>query len=297
MYLHLLLGVGICWSLYYLMRTCRVSRWLAFALAAWFIVSPGVILFENYLLYEYLVAFLLLTAAVALARFFEDARARWMILFFTALFALVLVRNFFHLVCFIAILAALAFLSKSQRRMVLLCGALPLCSAIIGLYAKNRILFGTFSGSTWMGMEYGRHHGPSIDLVMKARDFVRRGVISGASLLDLGSAIGSAGTGLTFKCLGAPGSRYWLTIALLPLAATNFNCLAFLQVQQIYTRDGLALLRKLSGGLYALGGSGLVQLFFAARGLSLLRSQSAQDSHPRSCIWNFVFFGPIQGSE
>jgi len=133
------------------MRTCRVSRWLAFSLAVWFIVSPGVVLFENYLLYEYLVTFLLLIAAVALAHFLQDARARWMILFFAALFALVLVRNFFHLVYFIAMLAALAFLSKSQRRTVLLCGAVPLL-AIIGLYAKNRILFGTFSGSTWMGM-------------------------------------------------------------------------------------------------------------------------------------------------
>ncbi len=130
---HLLMGLGICWSLYYLVRTCRVSRWLAFSLAVWFIVSPGVVLFENYLLYEYLVAFLLLMAAVALARFLQDARARWMILFFAALFGLVLVRNFFHLVYFIAMLAALAFLSKSHRRMVLLCGAVPLL-AIVGLY-------------------------------------------------------------------------------------------------------------------------------------------------------------------
>ena len=32
---HLLMGLGICWSTYYLMRTCRVSRWLAFSLAVW----------------------------------------------------------------------------------------------------------------------------------------------------------------------------------------------------------------------------------------------------------------------
>ena len=68
--IYLVLGLGICWSIFYLMRACGVSRWLAFTLATWFIVSPAVVLFENYLLYEYLVSFLLLGAAVALVHSF-----------------------------------------------------------------------------------------------------------------------------------------------------------------------------------------------------------------------------------
>src|SRR3984957_2801406 len=71
--IYLLLGLGICWSTYHLMRLLGVSRWLAFTLSAWFIVSPGVVLFENYMLYEVLVSFLLLAAAVALLHFIQDA--------------------------------------------------------------------------------------------------------------------------------------------------------------------------------------------------------------------------------
>src|ERR1700733_1150276 len=285
---HLLMGLGICWSLYYLMRTCRLSRWLAFALAAWFIVSPGVILFENYLLYEYLVAFFLLLAAVALARFLQDARARWMTLFFATLFALVLVRNIFHLVYFIAMLAALAFLSKSHRRMVLLCGAVPLL-AIAGLYAKNRILFGTFSGSTWMGMNMDviTAHQLTPD---EGRDFVSRGVISQASLLDLGSALDlyrpyiqmPARTGIQVldDCVTSTG-------------ATNFNCLAFLQVQQIYTRDGLALLQDYPV-VYLRSVEAAWFTYFLPAGDFPFFDLNRPKIHAIDRFWNIVFFGQFK---
>src|ERR1700685_626237 len=80
--IYLLLGLGICWSIYHLMRLLGVSRWLAFTLSAWFIVSPGVVLFENYMLYEVLVSFLLLAAAVALLYFVKDAGWVWALVFF-----------------------------------------------------------------------------------------------------------------------------------------------------------------------------------------------------------------------
>ena len=171
----------MCWSIYYLMRILRVSRWLAFTLTTWFMVSPGVILFENYMLYEYLVSFLLLLAAVALVHFVQDESWLWAVLFFASLFGLVLVRNIFHLAYFIAIMATLAFLSRARRQTVLLCGVLPLV-AILALYAKNWILFGSFSGSTWMGMNMDTITAHQLTSE-EARDFVKRGVISAASLL------------------------------------------------------------------------------------------------------------------
>ncbi len=75
----------------------------------------------------------------------------------------------------------------------------------------------------------------------EARDYVNRGVISPVSLLDLGSPIQlyrpyirmPARTGIPVldECVTSNG-------------ATNFNCLAFLQVQRAYARDGVALLRN-----------------------------------------------------
>jgi len=148
---HLLLGLATCWLVFYLMQVLGVSRWIALALAAWFTISPGTVLFENFMLYEYIVCFLLVAAAAALWRCGNRGSLQRFLLFFVLLLALVFMRNFFHLIYVLAILAALVYLSKGLRRRVLLAAALPLM-IVAGLYTKNWILFGSFSGSTWMGM-------------------------------------------------------------------------------------------------------------------------------------------------
>jgi hypothetical protein len=286
--IYILLGLGICWSTYHLMRTCHVNRWLAFSLAGWFIVSPGVVLFENYMLYEYLVAFLLVTAAVALLHFARDFRSLSALLFFASLLGLVLVRNFFHLVYFIAILAALAFLSPSHRRTVFLCGALPLL-VILALYAKNWILFGSFSGSTWMGMNMDTITAHQLT-AEEARDFVRRGIISQASLLDLGSPIDlyrpyiqmPARTGIPVldDCVTSTGS-------------TNFNCTAFFQVRQIYTRDGLALLRNYPV-VYLRSVEAAWFSYFLPPGDFPFFDLNRPKIHAIDRFWNIVFFGQFE---
>ncbi len=234
----LAMGLAICWLIYYLMRVLGVSRWIAFVLAAWFTVSPGVVLFENYMLYEYVVSFLLVAAAAALWRNAARNSLPCLLLFFVLLLALVFVRNMFHLVYALAILASLAYVSKGRRRSILLAGALPLL-VILGLYTKNWILFGSFSGSTWLGMNMNTITAHQLT-GREARDFVNRGVISQVSLLDPGSPIQlyrpyihyPARTGIPVldECVTSNG-------------ATNFNCLAFLQVEHAYARDGLALLQ------------------------------------------------------
>jgi hypothetical protein len=286
--IYLLLGMGICWSIYYLMLVCRVSRWLSFTLAVWFIVSPGVVLFENYMLYEYLVSFLLVTAAVALVHFVRDSRLVWAVIFFAALLGLVLVRNIFHLVYFVAIMAALALLSRTHRRAVLLSGALPL-AAIAGLYAKNWILFGSFSGSTWMGMNMDTITAHQLTSE-EAQNFVSRGVISPASLLDLGSALdlyrpyiqmpARTGVPVLDECVTSTG-------------ATNFNCLAFLQVQHIYTRDGLALLKNYPV-VYLRSAEAAWFSYFLPAGDFPFFDLNRPKIHGVDRFWNVVFFGQFK---
>jgi len=237
--MHLGLGLTTCLLLFYLMRALRVSRWIAFGLAAWFTVSPGVILFENYMLYEYVVCFLLVAAAALLWRSSAQYSFPCMLSFFVLLLSLVFMRNMFHLVCFLAILAALVYLFNGRRKSILLAAALPLL-VILALYTKNWLLVGSFSGSTWLGMNMDvitAHQLTSAE----ARSFVSRGIISPVSLLDLGSPIESYGPFIRMPArTGIPVLDECVTST----GATNFNCLAFLQVQRAYTGDGLALLRN-----------------------------------------------------
>jgi hypothetical protein len=236
---HLLMGLAICWLIYYLMRVLGVSRWIAFALAAWFSVSPGVVLFENYLLYEYVVCFLLVAAAASLWGYAALNSFPLLLLFFILLLSLVLFRNMFHLGYLLAILAMLVCFFKNRRQRILLAGALPLL-VVVGLYTKNLILFGSFSGSTWLGMNMDTITAHQLTSA-EARSLVNQGVISPVSLLDVGSPMQfyrpyiqtPARTGIPVldECATSNG-------------ATNFNCLAFRQIQHAYTRDGLALLRN-----------------------------------------------------
>ncbi len=286
--IYLLLGLGICWAIYHLMRMFRVSRWLAFTLAAWFTISPGVLLFENYLLYEYLVAFLLIAASVALFHFIQDSRSIWAICFFAALLSLVLVRNFFHLVYFVAIMSALVLLSRSQRRVVLLCGALPLL-VILGLYSKNWILFRSFSGSTWMGMNMDTITVHQLT-AEEARAFVIRGVISPASLIDLGSPLNLYSP---YIQMPPPTGIPVLDDCVTSTGATNFNCLAFRQVQRIYTRDGLALLRKYPV-VYLRSVEAAWFSYFLPAGDFPFFDLNGPKIHALDRFWNVVFFGQFQ---
>jgi hypothetical protein len=286
--IYLLLGLGICWSTYHLMPILGVSRRLAFSLATWFAISPGVILFENYLLYEYLVAFLLLAAGAALVHFIQTSRPAWAALFFAALLGLVFVRNFFHLVYFVAIMATLAFLFRSQRRTVLLCGAVPLL-LILGLYLKNWILFGSFSGSTWMGMNMDTITAHQLT-AEEARSFVNRGVISPVSLLDVGSPLSlyrryiqmppRTGIPVLDDCVTSTG-------------ATNFNCRAFRQIQRIYTRDGLTLLRRYPV-VYLRSVEAAWFAYFLPPGDFPFFDLNRPKIHAIDRFWNIVFFGQFR---
>lgn len=236
---HLLLGLAMCWLTFYLMRVLRVSRWIAFSLAAWFTTSPGTVLFENFMLYEYIVGFLLLAAAAALWRCAGRPALQWLLLFFALLLALVFMRNFFHLVYVLAILAALLYLFKGHRRRVLLAAVIPLI-IVVGLYSKNWVLFRSFSGSTWLGMNMDTITAHQLTS-REGRDLVNRGVISPISLIDLGSPITLY---RPYIQMPTPTGIPVLDDCVTSTGATNFNCLAFFQVQRAYTRDGLALLRN-----------------------------------------------------
>jgi hypothetical protein len=285
---HLLLGLAICWLIFYLMRALGVSRWIAFSLAAWFTVSPGTVLFENFMLYEYIVCFLLVAAAAALWRCATPGSFQSLLLFFVVLLALVFMRNFFHLIYVLAILAALIYLSKGVRQRILLAAALPVL-VVVGLYTKNWILFGSFSGSTWLGMNMDTITAHQLTS-REARDLMGRGVISPVSTLDLGSPIElyqpyirmPARTGIPVldDCVTSTG-------------ATNFNCLAFLQVQRAYTRDGLALLRNYPI-VYLRSLEAAWFSYFLPAGDFPFFDLNRPRIRALDRAWNIVFFGQFQ---
>lgn len=285
---YMALGFGISCLVYSLMRSCDVQRWIAFGLAAWFIVSPGTVLFENYLLYEYLVAFLLAGAAVVLVWFVRSGSAIWCLAFFTALVALVFVRNMFHLGYFVAIAGALAMLWKGHPRTVVLCSAAPLLM-IVGLYLKNWTLFGSFSGSTWMGMNMNTITAHQLT-TEEASGLIRRGVISPVARIDLGAPIRYY---QPFVYTPRPTGIPVLDECITSTGATNFNCLPFLQVQRIYMRDGIALLRNYPV-VYARSFAMAWFTYFLPAGDFPFFDFNRPKIRAFDRLWNVIFFGQFK---
>lgn len=235
---HLAAGLGICWLCYHLMRVCGVSDWLAFLLASAFIISPGVVLFENLMLYEYPVAFLILVLAASLHQFATHQSVWSLVSLFSALLFLVLLRNLFHLVYFLAVLLALWFYFKTSRRKIALAGMIPL-AVILGLYAKNWVLFGSFSSSTWLGMNMNVITAHQLT-PEEAGDLSRRGLISPISLIDAGSPIAAY---LPYVHMPPKTGIPVLDEEVTATGATNFNNPVFLKIGRSYMRDGLEILR------------------------------------------------------
>jgi hypothetical protein len=236
--IHLALGISICWLTYYLMSVCGVNSWLAFTLTGLFIVSPGVVLFENFMLYEYPLVFLLLVAAAALYNFCLRERAIYAVLFFTSLLFLLLVRNQFHLIYIAGAFLALLYFYKRRRRMLFLSGIVPLLLAF-GLFFKNWVLFGTFSSSTWMGMNMSTILTHQLT-EEEARGFISRGLISPVSLIDAGAPIALYRSYVQMPPkTGIPVLDEEVTST----GATNFNNPVFFQIQRYYIKDGLWILR------------------------------------------------------
>ena len=144
------LGLVFSLVLYWLGLRLGLRRWLSALLAAWFMVSPATVLYENLYFYTYPVAFLLVLAALALGKFLDTENAWWGVGFFSLIAALCLTWALFHLVWMIAVIFLVGFCFRNWRRLVLV--SLVPVLVVSGWYVKNHVLFGSFGASSWAGM-------------------------------------------------------------------------------------------------------------------------------------------------
>jgi hypothetical protein len=152
--IYLLCGLSLCFTMYRLMRILGARPTVAATLTAFFLASPGVVLFENFLMYEYPLMALLCASAVAFHLLLERPGWAPAALFFASLTALVYLRALFHLAWFVLLAAFAGWLLKGRRRMVVAAASVPFLLAL-GLYVKNEVVFGAFTSSTWMGFNAG----------------------------------------------------------------------------------------------------------------------------------------------
>ncbi len=277
--IYLILGLLIAFLLLHLMRLFRVPEWIAATLTILFIVNPGCVLYENIAIYEYPILFLLLLAALALFRFSRTPTVPHSLEFFGCIFALVLVRNQFHLVYVLILAAALLAVFPRARRAVLV-GALPVIVLILALYLKNWVLFHAFTASTWAGMNTGVV--TTFQLTPEEADsLIRRGIVTPLAKIPPFSDLSLyAGLVETAPATGIPDPR---SGAILHRAS---------QLQQSHLSEAARFvpgklesrLVALPHRLRALRSDRLVRVFPAGQRYAFVRRSAGQDSFLRAFL-------------
>jgi 4-amino-4-deoxy-L-arabinose transferase-like glycosyltransferase len=237
-WLHMLFGAATACLLFHLMRRLGVGTRLALVAAALFMVSPGVVLFENFVLYEYVLAFVLAASAVLLYHFAERRSAVYAVAFLACQFCLVMLRNQFHLVYFAVMFAVVLWFTRKDRRVVAGVGAVFL-AVVLALFVKNLVLFGHFVSSTWMGMNMATIATHQLTAQERAI-FMARGQLSPATSEDPGAPLSFYRPYIKMPAkTGIPA----LDEEFKSTGAVNFNHVAFLEVQKLYMKDGLFILQ------------------------------------------------------
>jgi hypothetical protein len=229
----LLAGLVLYSGTFLLMRRLSVAPPLAFALATWMATSPAFVAYENWLFYTLPVAAALVLAALAFARAARTGRTRDGLVFLAVVGAVSLARSLYHLVFLLAAAALLALCWRDPRR-ALKASALPLL-LVIALYAKNAVLFGHFTPSTWTGMNLARLTTDALDRG-DAQRLVGTGTLSPASLVpafsrpaDYPRSYFDAALATRVRALA------WETKT---TGATNFNHAAYIAISEDLQRDG-----------------------------------------------------------
>jgi len=134
---------------YLLQRRLGVRAPLAFVLATLFLASPGFILWEHFLLYEFPCAALLALSAVLLWDFAEHGQRKVVWTFFGALFLVAGMRSLFHLGYLVLVGGSLVAARPRLWRSIL--PAMLAATLLLGVfYAKNYVLFGQFTACTFV---------------------------------------------------------------------------------------------------------------------------------------------------
>jgi hypothetical protein len=157
-----LINLSFSWTsavlLYYTLRNLKLGTASAVILSLFFLLSPAVVLYENLYSYTTFTVFLVTLLAFSLTAFIRTKDTAHWALFVSTFAVLVLTRSSFHLffmIAFFAVLLAAPGLNNKRRFRCVLIAIAP-CVIAGSWYVKNKVLFDTFSASSWLGMNLAR---------------------------------------------------------------------------------------------------------------------------------------------
>ncbi|RYZ06831.1 MAG: hypothetical protein EOO73_14915 [Myxococcales bacterium] len=232
-------GLVFCIVHFYLMLRLGVSRRVAFLIAAWFSLSPSVVLYENWFFYTFPLAVLLLLAALALLDFVERKRGRGAAVFFGLLAIISLTQSTFHPFFVLLTLAALLWGLPDLRRRLLRGAVVPL-SLLLLVSFKNVALFRTPAYSSWLGMSLARVVMVNVPEPERQR-YVDEGKLSPLAMIEPFEAVERYPA--AYHHVRGFEDVPVLSEMRKSTGETNYNHLGFLGISKQYLADSLSLIK------------------------------------------------------
>ena len=239
-------GLVLHGSIYAVLTALGVRLWLAVAAPIAFALSPASILYENWLFYTYPLATLLVATALSLHRLASrDFRKRDALLFFSLLATAALTRSLFHLAWILFFTGLTLYVAGERRRRLLPAALVPLV-LVFSVYFKNWVEFGSFSTSSWLGMNLARLVVESVP-AEEREELERQGTISAVSLVPPFSFLKKYPVALRQPELRDRSGHVDHPVLISPVKSTravNLNHLAYIEISRLYRADALTLIRR-----------------------------------------------------
>ncbi len=151
----LALGLGIALCSYYLCLELHVPSWAAFVVSALVVLDPASVFYQNLFFYTYLTTFGLVFAALCGARYLRKGRGAWGAGYFGCLAGVLLLNSSFQWPWLLVVAAPVMLVFRRRWRSVLVIALVPILCVTVW-YAKNAIVFHTYTTSSWVGMNLAR---------------------------------------------------------------------------------------------------------------------------------------------
>ena len=254
--LSVLLSLALALSTYHLCLALRVPVALSAVVTVLVVVDPANLLYSSWYFDTYPTAVALTFGALCLARLVRGRSRLWAAGYLGSLSVVVLLNSTFQWVWLVAaVLPVIGLWRHNPRRLVVML-ALPVL-VMGGWYAKNAVLFNTYTTSSWIGMNMAKVSlgtaGPG-----RVEQLVADGTLTPISLhLPFAPLQTYAGLYTPRPQTGAPV----LDRPTKQDGTPNYNAADYLPIASQYLHDDLAYIAKDPAG-YTKGVEAAVRLFF-----------------------------------
>jgi len=288
--LYFMIGIVLGISIYLLGISVRFPPWLSGIVSAWFMVSPGTVLYEHWLAYAYPLTAALTLSGFCLYQFIHTKRKYWGLLFFTLLSGIALTWSLFHLVWLFGI-TALLFIFPAEHKNVILVALLPVL-LVTAWYAKNLLLVGEFTASSWAGMNIAKI------VTFRTPEKERRQMVKSGELSKF-SLILPFRNPLVYLKLLPETPHTGIPVLDEPetsLHSRNHHHLVYVEASNYYLRDALRIIRA-KPNVYLRSINQAIYIYFHSASDFDLITGNRDHIFTFDLWWNRLFYGQWKSDE